>query len=779
MADSGENKMTTEREKKSRWKGRKIVVSLARKCRKTKEFLHLGRRKKKSGASNETSNFCNEATPSKTYDDNIEEHSDALIQLSFNSSFKRDSSARRWLSSFGRTDPRWQIARFFDDLAQEGARNIEASGGVIESPVHSLLRPFAKASVFTVWRPTSFVAIRRMIAGEATGKGLEIKGKSAKTGKLSGYVPYLQISKEEHKKKVSTLSRGGRTRVFFASNEARDTTVSELKPLQNQMMNAVAQAKILVRDTAVKGMTPFSAVTRMAAVGLSQPIGRTLSSASGAAVSGLKPIARAVSKASDAATSALSPLGSATSSALSPFGKSISEAVKRTDSAASAIRRSIAASTPSEVASDSNEDKGEDEREWALTRLLFDMDDPSIKTVDDYAPECYGIELPDRLLWHGCVVDRDITRPEGSEFYTGRLSEPAFQDMNFKAIWKTQKNRGPAEDLPRVVLWQTSSSDPDDDPMDPRGLIMAHEEKGHVRPVVSDFDCFTVGTRGVKYETALSKEQNDLVRWEVSQIETVLDKQSLSKTRSTWTACWLEVLKSCAAKGFNPAMPRFGFGDAKSYAIMECAVSRLSTCGAVRHGAECFNYFFPQELDEEFLIVSDALPGNVPWKYVGLAELQEFLYDKIDEGFTFPLNPKWVLCDEGWKKIYDRLMMSDSANVRESLDIWFPTESGIRERIELIHERHPRGFVQEKAATRMSGTEAMDLATLALDQYLAFRRAKMKVRAVIAFNDLLCSVRKKNAAGKVADSSKDTNVTASTNTTITVNDEEEIRHLVK
>lgn len=194
-----------------------------------------------------------------------------------------------------------------------------------------------------------------------------------------------------------------------------------------------------------------------------------------------------------------------------------------------------------------------------------------------------------------------------------------------------------------------------------------------------------------------------------------------------------------------PSVPRYGYGDPKSYAIMECAVARLSICGAVRHGAECFNYFFPQELDDEFLIVSDTLPGNVSWRYVNVTELQEFLGDKIDEGFTFPLNPKWVLCDEGWKKLYDRLLSSDKPNVQDSLNIWFPRQLGIRERLESIHAQHPRGFVREKLAIRLSGTEAMDLAALELDRYLALRRAKMKLRAVIAFNDLLVSVRKKNA----------------------------------
>lgn len=750
MADSTENKNESEnRKNKIKRKGKEIAAATLERASRAKDLLRLSHKKDKE---------------KKSGSDSTDKSQSALMLK--HSSTHEMTSARRWFSSFARSDPRWQISRFFDDLAQEGAQNIEASGELVLSPAmdrSSILRPFAKSAVFTVWRPTSFVAIRRMIAGEATGKGLEIKGKSAKTGKLSGFVPYLQIDQEEDKKRVGTLSRGGRTRIFFATKEARDTMVTELKPLQNQMMNTVAQAKLLLRDTAVTGLTPFSAATRMAASGLSRPIGRTLSRASGSAKTGLKPVGRAVCIASGMAATGLNPItrtaskaSKVTVSALSPLGQSLSNGAKDSDPncstpAAMAKRSLKRASLSGEKRTPTNEKKDQDdddERESALTRLLFDMDDPSIKLIDKYAPECYGIELPDRLLWKGCVVDRDISRPEDSDYHTGRPSQPAFQDMNFRAIWKTQKTKkGPSKPdaPPLVVLWQTSTSNgPDDDPMDPRGLIMAYEEKGRVLPVVSDFDCFLVGTRSVRYENPLPKEQAELVDWEVSQIEAVLDEQPSRRQRLTWTTCWLNVLKSFAAKGFNPAMPRFGFGDPKSYSITECAVSRLSTCGAVRHGAECFNYFFPQELDEEFLIVSDTLPG-VPWKYVGVSELQEFLCEKIDEGFTFPLNPKWVLCDKGWKEVYNRLMSSEKANVQDSLDIWYPRESGIRERIESIHERHPQGFIQGKRYVRMSGTEAMDLATLELDRFLAFRRAKMKLRAVVAFNDLLVSVRRKRA----------------------------------
>jgi hypothetical protein len=138
--------------------------------------------------------------------------------------------------------------------------------------------------------------------------------------------------------------------------------------------------------------------------------------------------------------------------------------------------------------------------------------------------------------------------------------------------------------------------------------------------------------------------------------------------------------------------------------------------GAVRHGSESFNYSFPQELDEEFLIVSDDLPGNMPWTYVDLEGLQSFLSAKIDEGFTFPLHVKWILCDEKWKELYDKLMASDIKNVQDSMEIWFPRDSGIREKIEEIHKRHPHGFGKShfyQDSLRQSGL--MALASLALN----------------------------------------------------------------
>merc|ERR1712238_133018 len=110
----------------------------------------------------------------------------------------------------------------------------------------------------------------------------------------------------------------------------------------------------------------------------------------------------------------------------------------------------------------------------------------------------------------------------------------------------------------------------------------------------------------------------------IDQIETILDDPSSRK--NSWTANWLDVLKKATKQGFNPIMPKFGYGDQKSTQIMESAVERLQENGAVRHGAECFNFIFPQEIDDNFLLISgdDCAPGEAPWKYINVSELHSF-----------------------------------------------------------------------------------------------------------------------------------------------------------
>mmetsp|Transcript_6824 Transcript_6824/g.16242 ORF Transcript_6824/g.16242 Transcript_6824/m.16242 type:complete len:837 (-) Transcript_6824:27-2537(-) len=520
----------------------------------------------------------------------------------------------RWLSSFRGLDPRYQIYNFFEDVAQEGVDNI-ISNKSFQQP--ALLKLLSRASAFSVWRPTSMAAIRKMMSGEATGKGLEIKGKSAKKGMLSSLVPFVQIYEEQHKERIRECVRDKTMRVFFPTEKARDEAAEMLNDVVEMMMFFVQDAMQMLANPEIT----------------------------------------------------------------------------------------------------------EEQEKEVMKHLQWDGSDLGCVKLNDYAPNCYGVQISERLFWEGFVMMQDCSRPPGSKFETGRPSEPAFMDMNFKAVRHVPSEPGE----PTPVVYQADA----EYPMSPRTLVVAYEEKtgdtGRVLPVVSDFDCFTVGTRGVKFDQPLPPDQIELVKWTVTNIESVLDQPF---SADTWTKRWLEILKQAAIKGFYPKMPRFGFGDPKSYALMGKAVESLQDTGAVRHGAECFNYFFPQDLDDEFLVVSDTLPGGVPWKYVGVEELQKILIHKINDGHTFPLNPKWVLCDPGWKKVYDKLMASDRRNVQESLNVWFPPESGIREHIERVYAKHPSGFARLKGAE--DSRDAMEFAELELERFVNREMGKRKIRAVVA-----------------------------------------------
>jgi len=108
------------------------------------------------------------------------------------------------------------------------------------------------------------------------------------------------------------------------------------------------------------------------------------------------------------------------------------------------------------------------------------------------------------------------------------------------------------------------------------------------------------------------------------------------------------------------------------------------------HGAECFNYYFPQELDEEFLVIWEGFSSVEPWKYVSEPELRGFLLDRVKDGYSFPVNPKWALCDEGW---YDVLQaLRDSSDANEAMEAWFPRSAGLLDEIDAIHQEFPAGF---------------------------------------------------------------------------------------
>jgi len=266
--------------------------------------------------------------------------------------------------------------------------------------------------------------------------------------------------------------------------------------------------------------------------------------------------------------------------------------------------------------------------------------------------------------------------------------------------------------------------------MNPRGLLVAYEETS-IKPVVSDLDALLIGSRGVRFEP-LPAEQLALIEWCCGQVEKILGTPS---TRG-WTGRWLEVLKSESDKGFRPTVPPYGFGDPTTYAIIKSVSQQLAVSGAVRHGAECCNFFFPQELDSQLLVMWEGFP-KPPWRYVNQSELRRFLLARIDEGYAFPLNPKWVLCDEGWLPIFKRLL--ESAEAEAPMEAWFPASSGLRERILAIAKEHPRGFrplPTEGDAKEHRADIDPALAEYMLRRHETLRRAKQKLRAINAMRGL-------------------------------------------
>ena len=107
-----------------------------------------------------------------------------------------------------------------------------------------------------------------------------------------------------------------------------------------------------------------------------------------------------------------------------------------------------------------------------------------IKHVDSHAPDAHGLDLPQWLLWEVCVVRSDIRR--SAEWATGRASSPELMAMNLEATRERSQ--------PMPVVWQADSLEP----MNAAGLVLAYQET-RVRPVVSDFDGFLCGTRGIAY----------------------------------------------------------------------------------------------------------------------------------------------------------------------------------------------------------------------------------------------------------------------------------------
>jgi len=516
-----------------------------------------------------------------------------------------DHRGVRWLSSFYRNDPRWQIMKYFDEVAMKGR---PGRRGTVFNPNSTLLRK--KANIFTVWRPTSLEAIKNMMLGKGTGKAIDIKGKSARGGNISSFVPFIQIYEDQHKEQMQAFLRDDKLiRVYFEDESQRDGA--------REIMLGIRKVMLLDAQFARK------------------------------------------------------------------------------------IWAKISTGVPV-----SNAEKGAANYRH---RRKVDDDNLKLEKVDKYAPEFFGLDVGERLFWEAYVIERDCSRPMGTEWHIRRKSSVHCMNGNLNSTRKAMDAQ--SSSARRVVAYQKCRSDP----MEPRMLLVAYEENDTVLPVVSDFDLFLLGSRRLDYKCTISDEHLELLQWLIRNIREFLDEQNNSprKKNIEWTEYWPDVIRrSSLIDGFYPQTPEYGHGDPVSYNIIRHAAERLRKNGCVRHGPECFNFHFPQDIDEEFLVVCDALPSNirntVPWKYVNVNELQELLIEMIDNDFTFPINPKWILCDPGWKRVYDKLMASDNPNVQESLDCWFPQGTNIREEIELISAKYPSGLNGGVPEATSDGTSGPD-----------------------------------------------------------------------
>jgi len=432
-------------------------------------------------------------------------------------------------------DPRKLLSDFYQAGDGRGPAGTLAAKGLSRDQANT-------SSWFVVYRPCSRDSIAKMLGRVGVGKGLNIKGKSAKKNRLSGFVPFLQISDNSHKDQVEESPRDARTTIYYKNVMARE--------MANNTM-----AKVLRENAHAMAIT-----------------------------------------------------------------------------------------------------------------------EPEIRVITDYEPKAFGLDVPEPLMRYVYIDKADISPVIGWE--TGRPSVPQYMDMNLHSV------RG--DSRPSVCLYQHDLADP----MNPLGLLIAYQEK-EVKPVVSDFDTFTVGCRGIRHEPT-PPDQVELIHWALDHTAELL-KQDNTKG---WTGHWLDVLKVENAKGFHPNLPDFGFGDPTSYRFVEDVVSELKECGAVRHGAECFNFYFPQELDPDFLIIWDGFanepPDNPPWRTVTEPELRKFLLDRTKDGYGFPLNPIWPVRDEGWFEVLQALKSNPESAA--NMNAWFPPDSRVMEKIETLHREHPGCF---------------------------------------------------------------------------------------
>jgi len=350
------------------------------------------------------------------------------------------------------------------------------------------------------------------------------------------------------------------------------------------------------------------------------------------------------------------------------------------------------------------------------TPILVSDQDPVIRPLVKYVKNgTFGLDVPEQVVREVYIMQPDLSPVVGWE--TGRNSEPAFMDMNLHST------REVGEAAVCVMQWDLS------DPLNSAGLLVAYAEQ-RVLPVVSDFDTLLVGSEGsFQYKEPIPNAQVNLVRWALKHCEAIMVKQAETADDVDWTHQWLDILAEAAYQGFKPEIPEMGFGDLTSLKLTFDMVQQTSACGAIRHGAECFNYYFPQELDEEFLVVWEGLEARhgAPWLQHSELELRQFLLERIADGYLFPINPIWPVRDKGWYEVFVALRNAPGAD--KVLPIWYPDD--IIQIIDRLHAAYPRCLVQAPPNSRSMSSNGFSRCSsdLTADEIVNLRIHELERRA--------------------------------------------------
>jgi hypothetical protein len=252
-----------------------------------------------------------------------------------------------------------------------------------------------------------------MMEGTGVGKGLDIKGKSAKKGSLSAFVPFLQIFYNEHKCEIQPIQESAEMRIYYKNIELRDFVFEVLqKYLKDGPTKKKKETNIEIYDDESGDLLAPSSPLNMSMV-------------DEAMVAADVAAAKTNGNESDAAQDT----ETATEGA--------------NDSAAKSANENGDISNGGNDDLDEIPEEEEEEDDEYPDRMpphkdpyspSYLPDSTKLKKVKKFAKTgYYGIECSQRLFWYATVRDADITRV-GTGTETGRPSLPAFQDANLKTL---------------------------------------------------------------------------------------------------------------------------------------------------------------------------------------------------------------------------------------------------------------------------------------------------------------------------------------------------------